>query len=168
MADTYQKLLTFSIGSEDYGASILKIKEVIGVMNIIPIPRAPDFIKGMINLRGKIIPVMDLRIKFGMDARKYDEETCIIIIEVAIHGCQKLFGIIVDKVSEVVAISDEQIEPPPEYGENSKHNSILGIGKIRDKILIILDIEVIFACEDVMTMLKNVKGLQKMKETQNV
>lgn len=168
MAETYQKLLTFSLGSEGYGISILKIKEIIGMMDITPVPRTPEFIKGVINLRGKIIPVMDLRTKFDMEEKEYNERTCIIVAEVAMNGVQKLLGVVVDMVSEVVTISDEQIEPPPEYGTNIEHGAILGIGKIKDRVVIILDIDEVFQCEEVMKMLENVKESQNIKEVQNV
>ncbi len=155
MAETDQKLLTFSLGNEGYGVSILKVKEIIGMMDITLVPKTPDFIKGVINLRGKIIPIMDLRIKFGMQAQDYDERTCIIIAEVVIKGAQKLLGVVVDTVSEVVTISESQIEPPPEYGNTTEHNSILGIGKIKDRVVIILDINEIFICDDVIKFMDN-------------
>lgn len=157
MAETYQKLLTFSLGSEGYGISILKVKEIIGMMEITPVPRTPEFIKGVINLRGKIIPVMDLRIKFGMDEQEYNERTCIIVVEVSMKGLQKLIGVVVDTVSEVVTISSDQIEPPPEYGTSAGHNSILGIGKIKDRVVIIIDIDEIFLCEEVVKIMENMK-----------
>lgn len=155
MANIDQKLLTFSLGSEGYGISILKVKEIIGMMDITPVPRTPEFIKGVLNLRGKIIPVMDLRAKFGMESQEYNERTCIIVVEIVIKGIQKLLGVVVDMVSEVVTVSGEQIEPPPEYGNKVEHNSILGIGKIKDRVVIILDIDEIFICEDVIKMLDN-------------
>lgn len=157
MAANDQKLLTFSLGSEGYGVSILKVKEIIGMMDITPVPRTPDFIKGVINLRGRIIPVMDLRIKFGMEQQEYNERTCIIVAEVSMGGTQKLLGVVVDMVSEVVTISDDQIEPPPEYGAAVEHNAILGIGKIKERVVIILDIDEVFLCEEVMKMMDNVK-----------
>lgn len=157
MAETDQKLLTFSLGSEGYGVSILKIKEIIGMMDITPVPKTPDFIKGVINLRGKIIPVMDLRIKFGMTEQEYNERTCIIVAEIIIKGTQKLLGVVVDMVSEVVTISDNQIEPPPEYGASVEHNSILGIGKIKDRVVIILDIDEVFQSDEIVKMFENVK-----------
>lgn len=157
MAENYQKLLTFSLGSEGYGISILKVKEIIGMMDITPVPRTPEFIKGVINLRGKIIPVMDLRVKFSMDAQEYDERTCIIVVEVSMNGAQKLLGVVVDTVSEVVTISSDQIEPPPEYGTSVEHNSILGIGKIKERVVIILDIDEVFLCEEVLKIMNNVK-----------
>ena len=155
MAANDQKLLTFSLGEEGYGVSILKVKELIGMLDITPVPRTPEFIKGVINLRGKIIPIMDLRIKFGMTSHEYDERTCIIVIEIEIRGTQKLLGVVVDMVSEVVTISDEQIEPPPEYGSMTEHNFILGIGKIKERVVIILDIEEVFLCDEVLKMLDN-------------
>lgn len=157
MAETDQKLLTFSLGSEGYGVSILKVKEIIGMMDITPVPKTPEFIKGVINLRGKIIPVMDLRLKFGMDEKEYNERTCIIVAEVIIKGVQKLLGVVVDMVSEVVTIAADQIEPPPEYGTKVEHNSILGIGKIKERVVIILDIDEVFQCDEVAKMLENVK-----------
>ena len=157
MAETDQKLLTFSLGSEGYGVSILKVKEIIGMMDITPVPRTPDYIKGVINLRGKIIPVMDLRIKFGMKAQEYNERTCIIVAEVTIKGNQKMLGVVVDMVSEVLTISTSQIEPPPEYGTAVEHNAILGIGKIKDRVVIILDIDQVFICDELVKMLDNVK-----------
>lgn len=157
MADTDQKLLTFSLGSEGYGVSILKVKEIIGMMDITNVPRTPEFIKGVINLRGKIIPVMDLRLKFGMDEKEYNERTCIIVAEVIIKGVQKLLGVVVDMVSEVVTISNDQVEPPPEYGSSVEHNSILGIGKIRDRVIIILDIDEVFQCDEIFKMLDSTK-----------
>lgn len=157
MAETDQKLLTFSLGSEGYGISILKVKEIIGMMDITPVPKTPEFIKGVINLRGKIIPVMDLRTKFGMPEQEYNERTCIIVAEVDLKGVQKLLGVVVDMVSEVVTISDDQIEPPPEYGSSIEHNSILGIGKIKDRVVIILDIDEVFVCEEIAKMFETVK-----------
>ena len=156
MATVDQKLLTFSLGSEGYGISILKVKEIIGMMDITPVPRTPEFIKGIINLRGKIIPVLDLRLKFAMDEKEYNERTCIIVVEVDVNNIQKLLGVVVDMVSEVVTISSEQIEPPPEYGTSLEHNSISGIGKIKDRVVIILDINEVFLCDEVVKMLDNV------------
>lgn len=156
MAITDQKLLTFSLGEEGYGVSILKVKEIIGMLDITLVPRTPAFIKGVINLRGKIIPVMDLRIKFGMEEQAYDERTCIVVVEINLNGSERLLGVVVDMVSEVVNISAEQIEPPPEYGTNLEHNFIIGIGKIKERVVIIVDIEEIFLSEEVIKMLESV------------
>jgi len=154
MAITDEKLLTFSLGSEGYGVPILKVKEIIGMMHITPVPRTPDFVKGVINLRGKIIPVMDLRAKFNMDEKEYNERTCIIVVEIELNGVQRLLGVVVDMVSEVVSISSEEIEPPPQYGTKLDHNYILGIGKIKERVVIILDINEIFLDDEVIKMLE--------------
>lgn len=168
MSEDDQRLLTFSLGNEDYGVSILKVKELIGMMSITPVPKTPEFIKGIINLRGKIIPVMDLRMKFGMEPQEYNERTCIIVVEVLINASNKLLGVIVDNVSEVVTVSSNEIEPPPEYGYSMEHNCILGIGKIKDRVVIVLDIDEIFSCEDVIKMMDHVKETESKKEVQHV
>lgn len=163
-----QRLLTFSIGNNGYGIPILEVKELIGMMEITTVPKTPEFIKGIINLRGKIIPVMDLRIKFGIESQEYDERTCIIVVEVRINGVKKLLGVVVDTVSEVVTISEDQVEPPPEYGLTVGHNSILGIGKIKDRVVIILDINEVFACEEILQMIEKVDEQKNIRETENV
>ena len=151
-----QKLLTFSLGNEGYGISILKVKEIIGMLSITQVPRTPDFIKGVINLRGKIIPIMDLRIKFGMDEKTYNERTCIIVIEIKIQGVERLLGVVVDTVSEVINIDAEDIEPAPQYGSQVEHNLISGMGKVKDRVVIILDIEEVILCDEMIRMLDNI------------
>lgn len=151
-----QKLLTFSLGNEGYGISILKVKEIIGMLSITQVPRTPDFIKGVINLRGKIIPIMDLRIKFGMDEKTYNERTCIIVIEIKIQGVERLLGVVVDTVSEVINIDADDIEPAPQYGSQVEHNLISGMGKVKDRVVIILDIEEVILCDEMIRMLDNI------------
>lgn len=157
-----EKLLTFSLGSEGYGVSILKVKEIIGMMHITPVPRTPSFVKGVINLRGKIIPVVDLRAKFNMDEKPYNERTCIIVVEVNLNNTQRLLGVVVDMVSEVVSITSEEIEPPPQYGTKLDHNFILGIGKIKDRVVIIIDIDEIFLQDDVLKMFDVGEGVKSV------
>lgn len=130
------KYLTFSLGKEDYGLEILKVREIIGVIGITVVPRMPDFVKGVINLRGKVIPVIDMRLKFGMEAVAQTEETCIIVIDME----NILIGILVDRVSEVLDIDRENIEDTPEFGVKIDTDFILGIGKAKDKVIMILDI----------------------------
>ncbi|MEI8377303.1 MAG: chemotaxis protein CheW [bacterium] len=151
-----QKLLTFSLGEEGYGISILKVKEIIGMLEITQVPRTPNFIKGVINLRGKIIPIMDLRMKFGMDEKPYNERTCIIVIEISIQGSQRLLGVVVDMVAEVINISAEEIEPAPQYGSKLEHNLIAGMGKVKDRVVIILDIDEVVFCDEVVKILDNI------------
>ena len=131
------KFLTFVLDNEEYGLEILKVREIIGVMDITTVPRMPDYIKGVINLRGKVITVNDLRIKFEMKTVEDTEETCIIVVDMG----DAEVGIMVDKVSEVVDITTEQLEETPSFGTNVETEFILGMGKMQNKVVILLDID---------------------------
>lgn len=133
--------LTFSLGPEVYGIEILKVQEIIGMMPVTKVPRTPGFVRGVINLRGKVIPVIDLRTKFEMEPRDDTNMTCIIVVQVASVSQNITMGIIVDEVAEVVAISGEQIEPTPQFGGGVRTEFILGIGKIASKVVILLDVD---------------------------
>ena len=130
------KYLTFALAKEEYGLEILKVREIMGMMDITAVPKTPDFVKGVINLRGKVIPVIDLRSKFQMETVEQTEETCIIVVDV--DGVE--MGIIVDKVSEVLDIAAEEIEDAPAFGANVNTDFILGMGKVRERVTILLDI----------------------------
>ena len=135
------KYLTFGLGSEEYGLEILKVKEIIGVMNITSVPQTPKYLKGVINLRGKVIPVIDLRLKFGMDAVKYNDRTCIIVVDIAGKvGKKTVMGIVVDSVSEVLNIKGEEIEDTPMFGVSLETDYILGMAKVKGGVKILLDI----------------------------
>jgi purine-binding chemotaxis protein CheW len=138
------KYLTFVLGDEEYGLDILRVREIIGVMEITSVPQTPQFVKGVINLRGKVIPVIDLRLKFSMEERDATKETCIIVVDVQ----DTLVGIMVDTVSEVLDISTEQIEDPPRFGTQVDTDFILGMGKVNNKVKILLDIEKVLSSED--------------------
>lgn len=116
IVDREGKYLTFSLAGEEYGIGILKVKEIIGMMPITTVPRTPPFVKGVINLRGKVIPVVDLRLKFGMEEMAYAERTCIIVVEIRGEGGSVLIGIVVDSVSEVLNIKGGDIEETPALG----------------------------------------------------
>ncbi|MDF1616293.1 chemotaxis protein CheW [Petrocella sp. FN5] len=130
------KFLTFYLGDECYGIDILYVTEIIGIQPITVVPELPHFIKGIINLRGKIIPVMDARLKFNKEAKDYNDRTCIIVIDVA----QLSIGIIVDAVAEVLNISDDNIVPPPNLNTGGR-KYIKSVGKSEEKITLILDCE---------------------------
>lgn len=130
------KYLTFCLGNEEYGLEILKVREIIGMMPITTVPRTPDYIKGVINLRGKVIPVLDLRLKFGMPEAERTEETCIIVVNIG----QVEVGVIVDRVSEVRDIDGKDIDDPPSFGTNVDSSFILGMGKSGGRVSILLDI----------------------------
>jgi len=138
------KYLTFVLDQEEYGIEILKVREIIGIIDVTPVPQVPHYIKGVINLRGKVIPVADLRLKFGMEEKEYTEATCIIVLDV--RG--KLMGAVVDTVSEVLDIDGEQIEPTPDFGTMLDTDYILGMGKIGDRVKILLDIDRVLSEED--------------------
>lgn len=148
-----EKYLMFFLNDEFYGIPILKVNEIIGLMEITHVPRTPDFMKGIINLRGKIIPIMDLRLKFNMSERAYDEQTCIIIVEIPIHGEKHFIGIVVDKVAEVVSINNTDIEAPPEYGQDEHESFLIGVGKVKDKVVMLLEIEMIVNCKEMINLI---------------
>jgi len=142
------KYLTFSLAGEEYGIGILKVKEIIGLMTITRIPQAPDYVKGMINLRGKVIPVIDLRLKFCMEAIAYTERTCIIVVEVRTMDRTMKMGIIVDSVSEVLNIKNGEIEDMPSFGKRLDTDNILGVAKVAGGIKILLDIDGVLSESD--------------------
>ena len=135
------KFLSFYLSKEEYGIAILKVREIIGMVDVTPLPRTPDFVRGVINLRGKIIPVIDLRLKFGMPPADYTNETCIVVVDVGREGESSVqVGCIVDTVSEVLTVDNEQFEAPPRCA-NASGDYIAGLGKLKDRVLILLDID---------------------------
>ena len=142
------KYLTFSLGKEEYGLGILKVKEIIGMMPITTVPRTPAFVKGVINLRGKVIPVVDLRLKFEMEEIAYTERTCIIVVEIAASGGAIPMGIVVDAVSEVLNIKQGEIEDTPTFGSRLDTEYILGLAKTGGGVKILLDIDKVLTSEE--------------------
>lgn len=134
------RYLTFSLEKEDFGIAINYVNEIIGMQKINPIPEVSDFVKGIINLRGNIIPVIDMRIKFKKQPGEYDDRTCIIIVN--INGISA--GLIVDKVAEVVNIEDSEIAPPPDFRTGFQNRYINGIGKLKDRVILLLSCERLF------------------------
>jgi len=141
---TEGKFLTFALGTEEYGIEILKVREIIGLMDITTVPQTPDYMKGVINLRGKVIPVIDLRLKFSMLEDEHTQETCVIVVEV--NNAQ--IGVIVDSVSEVLDIKSTEIEDAPSFGQGIDTDFIMGLGKTKEKIIILLDIEEVLSSEE--------------------
>jgi purine-binding chemotaxis protein CheW len=135
------KHLTFTLAGEDYGMGIIKVKEIIGMMTITTVPQTPAYVKGVINLRGKVIPVVDLRLKFGMESLTYTERTCIIVTETEMEGRHLLIGILVDSVSEVLNIKTGDVEDCPNFGSSLNMDYILGMAKIGGGVKILLDID---------------------------
>lgn len=152
------KYLTFCLENEEYGIGILKVKEIIGMMPITSIPRTPDFLKGVVNLRGKVIPVMDLRLKFSMEAIPYSGRTCIIIVEIETESDTILIGIVVDSVSEVLNIKETDIEETPTFGSSLNTEYILGMAKMEGGVKILLDIDKVLSN-------KEITGIEKLEKS---
>ncbi len=136
------KFLTFLLAEESYGIDVLVIREIIRMQTITSVPHMPAHVKGVINLRGKVIPVVDLRLKFGLPADEETERTCVIVVDVRnADGISSLLGIVVDAVEEVINISDEDVEPSPDFGTPLSNECCLGIAKVKDGVKTLLDIE---------------------------
>jgi len=148
------KHLTFTLAEEEYGIGILKVKEIIGMMPITSVPRTPEFVKGVINLRGKVIPVMDLRLKFAMESIPYSDRTCIIVVEIDSESETVLIGIVVDAVSEVINIKEEEIEESPSFGTRLNTDYILGMAKIGGGVKILLDIDKVLSTQEIQALEK--------------
>jgi len=149
MTDKEGKYLTFALGAEEYGLEILKVREIIGYIDVTAVPQTPDYVHGVINLRGQVIPVIDLRSKFGMEAVEKTEETCIIVVEITQDGRSISTGIVVDKVQEVLDIAGENIEEAPNFGSTVNTDFILGMGKIDDSVKTLLDIDKVLNSDDI-------------------
>jgi purine-binding chemotaxis protein CheW len=154
MADREGKYLTFTLADEAYGIGILKIREIIGMMPITSVPLTPPFVKGVINLRGKVIPVVDLRLRFDMEAAEYSERTCIIVVEIEGQAGTIQIGILVDAVSEVLNIKAEDIEETPTFGVKLHTEYILGMAKMEGSVKILLDIDRVLNSEEVIDLEK--------------
>lgn len=135
------KYITFTLAGEDYGLYILSVKEIIGMMQATKVPRTPDFVRGVINLRGKVHPVIELRKRFGLEGKEDDERTPIIIVEVRQGDDVQHIGIVVDSVSEVINIKEEDIENTPTFGVDLETDFILGLAKVDKKVITLLDID---------------------------
>ncbi len=148
------KYLTFKLGAEEYGLEILKVQEIIKMMDITRVPRTPAFVRGVINLRGKVIPVVDLRLKFCMESRENTDKTCVIVVQVAQENGSVTMGTLVDEVSEVLDINGEQIEPSPEFGTAVDTAFILGMGKVAKKVIMLLDIDEVLSSGELAAVAK--------------
>jgi|SRR5579884_480520 len=135
------KYLTFRVGAEEFGVRVDKVREIMGVQEITAVPQTPSYLKGVINLRGKVIPVVDLRLKFGLPETEYTQRTCIVVVQVAGESGAVQVGLVVDAVSEVVNLAAADIENTPDFGEKLSTPFILGMAKLKGKVKILLDID---------------------------
>jgi len=135
------KYLTFSLEDEEYGIAIVKVKEITQMLNVTPVPHTPNYVKGVVNLRGKVIPVMDLRVRFSMHEIEYNDRTCIIVVEIYADDEVIQVGNVVDSVTEVLNVTEENIDEPPTFGTKVDTEFILGLANIEGNVKILLDID---------------------------
>lgn len=143
------KYLTFLLEPEAYGLKILKVQEIIGLMTVTAVPRTPDYVRGVINLRGKVIPVIDLRRKFSLPVVEDTERTCVVVVQVAAGGQILTMGLLVDMVAEVLEIKEDQVEPPPAFGVGVDTDFILGLGKVNNRVIMLLDVDRVLLGDEV-------------------
>lgn len=142
------KYLTFQLSNEEFGIRVLKVREIMGIQEITAVPQTPAHIKGVINLRGKVVPVVDLRLKFGLAAADYTQRTCIIVTQVQGESGPVMMGIVVDGVSEVLNLTGAEIEDTPDFGEELTGGYLLGMAKVKGKVKILLDIDRVLSTQD--------------------
>jgi purine-binding chemotaxis protein CheW len=151
------KYLTFTMAQEEYGIPVLKVREIIKMLEITAVPQVPRHVKGVVNLRGKVVPVVDLRLKFSLAPQPYTERRCIIVVDVALRGARVMLGIVVDAVAEVLNISAEEIEPVPTFGEQVATDCMVGIANVKGTVKILLDLDRVFATDDAI----GIRGAEK-------
>ncbi len=151
------QLFTFMLANEIYGIEISKVREVMDYKKITIVPKTPDFMKGVINLRGGVVPVIDLRLKFGMEETEKTVDTCIIIVDISVDGEQTFIGALADSVKEVITLEPDNIEPAPKIGTRLDTEFIKGMGKLNEEFVIVLDIEKIFTTEELIAVNEMVK-----------
>ncbi len=141
--------LTFKLDGESFATEISKVREVLEYPQVTPVPRSPEFMQGVINLRGSVVPVVDLRLQFGMSAVEQTVDSCIIIIEVNIEGTSTVLGALADSVQEVIDLRPDQLEPAPSFGTRIDNDFVQYMGKLEDRFVIVLDINKVFSLEQI-------------------
>ncbi len=159
MRDEEGQFLTFLLDGEMFAIGILSIKEIIEHGQLTKVPMMPEFIRGVINLRGQVVPVVDLLVRFGRDSAVVGKRTCIVIIEVETEGERHDIGVVVDAVSEVLAIPAGEIEPPPSFGAKIRADFIHGMGKVNGKFVIILSVDKVLSVDELALLATGVDGL---------
>lgn len=150
------KYLSFHLGREEFAIQVLKVREIMGIQDITAVPQTPDCLKGVINLRGKVIPVVDLRLKFGLPELEYSQRTCIIVVQIQGSGTSLLMGVVVDGVSEVLNLTGTDIEDTPDFGQGVATPYLLGMAKVKGKVKILLDIDQVLSNQGLLTGLESV------------
>ncbi len=143
------KYLIFNLGTEEFGAEVLKVREILGLQDITCVPQVPSFVKGVINLRGKVTPVMDLRLKFGLPPEEYTARTCIVVVRTQMAGEDLHIGMIVDGVVEVLSLASAEIEDTPDFGPGVATPYLRGMAKVKGKVKILLDIDQVLQSSEI-------------------
>jgi len=143
------KYLTFGLGNEEFGIQVMRVREIMGVQEVTAVPHTPVYVKGVINLRGKVIPVVDLRQKFEMPRKEYTQRTCIIVVQLEQDGVRLLTGVIVDEVSEVLSLQAADIEDTPDFGRGVATPYLLGMAKTKGKVVVLLDINRLMSTQEI-------------------
>jgi purine-binding chemotaxis protein CheW len=146
------KYLTFGLGREEFAIQVMRVREIMGVQEITAVPQMPEYVKGVINLRGKVIPVVDLRLKFGMSAQEYTQRTCIIVVQIDHDDTKLLTGVVVDEVSEVLTLQGADIEDTPDFGRGVATPYLLGMAKVKGKVKILLDINKVMSDQEMQSL----------------
>ncbi len=144
--------LTFKLGEEEFAAHVSKVLSIMEMVKITKVPRSPEYMQGVINLRGQVLPVVDTRIKFGMSPTEFTANTCIVVMEVEVNGEYVQVGTLVDSVQEVLEITEDQIQPPPSIGSNYKSEFIYGMAKVNENFIMMLDMDKVFSAEEMMNV----------------
>jgi purine-binding chemotaxis protein CheW len=142
------KYLTFGLGKEEFAIQVLRVREIMGVQDITAVPQTPSYVKGVINLRGKVIPVVDLRLRFGLSEQEYTQRTCIVVVQIEQGATRMLTGVVVDEVSEVLTLQSGDIEDTPDFGRGVATPYLLGMAKIKGKVKILLDINMVMTAQE--------------------
>ncbi|HOG65741.1 MAG TPA: chemotaxis protein CheW [Spirochaetota bacterium] len=146
------KYLTFKLGEELYAVDILKVQEIIGMQSVIRIPKTPQYVRGMINLRDRVIPIIDLRLKFDMEHKEDTRRTCIIVLQVSVDTRQVIIGAVVDEVSEVIDLNQDELQPAPSFGSALDTHMIIGIGRTKEKVIMLLDADTLLSTEEIFSL----------------
>jgi purine-binding chemotaxis protein CheW len=144
--------LTFKLGEEEFAAHVSKVLSIMEMVKITKVPKSPEYMQGVINLRGQVLPVVDTRIKFGMTPTEFTANTCIVVMEVEVNGEYVQVGTLVDSVQEVLEISEDQIQPPPSIGNKYKSEFISGMAKLDEKFIMMLDMDHVFSAEEMLNV----------------
>jgi purine-binding chemotaxis protein CheW len=145
VAERAGKYLVFGLGREEFGIRVMNVREIMGVQDITPVPHTPEYLRGVINLRGKVIPVVDLRVKFGLPAVEHTHLTCIIVVQVLREGSPIQMGVLVDGVAEVLTLAAADIEDTPDFGQGVVTSYLLGMAKVKNRVKILLEINEVLA-----------------------